>query len=160
MLWKNVFRFVNVFLFVHAIAQARPCGQCAAQPDCTSCIIGLAPQEYRLQIMYQPQNLQFPPTENEIYDTRIFDRDGTPCNITCWWNRQLKSCSDFKLQTFLQSPEVFLQSFVVIPIAPPFDPALLQLQQFDLYSRFSAARACQDPNGKCSSACRLSIVHH
>ena len=151
LLRKNFFSyFVNVFLFVHVIAQPRPCDPCAAKQDCTSCVIGLAPQEYRLQLMYQPQNKHQPPLPNEIYNTRTFEREANPCNITCWWNRQLNSCADFNLQTFLQSPEFFSQNFVP-PLSPPFDLENLERQLFDLYSRFSAARLCQDhPFGKCS----------
>ncbi len=144
-LWKIAICYV--ILSVRVIAQDNehdikqdPSCSCAAQLDCTSCVIGQSPQRYPLQTMFQARNTVEKPPEHERYSTVTFKRR-FPCNITCSWNRRLETCSDTNFQLL---PDNNLVPPFDLENLSPFTPGL----RYDLYIRFKAARYCQDSNGK------------
>jgi hypothetical protein len=147
-------------LFAHVLAQ-QPQQQCtcAQLTDCTSCIVGGNVLSLPLHLLQQPQGSL--PTAVQVansYNTAELFASITPdlgavvpCNITCLWNKQKKSCADFSIAK--------LPSFQ--PIANFVTPYIFTLPvlQFDLFTRFAASRSCQDDLGKHSSNCEPTPAH-
>lgn len=141
-------------LLAHVLAQ-QPQQQCACAQltDCTSCIVGGDVSSLALHLLTKPDTRV--PTAVQVansYNTAEFFGSITntndafvPCNITCLWNKQKKLCADFSIA---QRPSLQPTANFATPLI-----YTLPVLQFDLFTRFSASRNCQDEYGKHFSNC-------
>lgn len=138
-------------LLAHVLAQ-QPQQQCACAQltDCTSCIVGGDVYSLALHLLKQPDTRM--PTAEQVansYNTADYFASTSdlsapvPCNITCLWNKREKLCADFSIAKL---PSLQPTANFVTPLV-----STLPVLQFDLYSRFSASRYCQDEYRKHSS---------
>ena len=126
------------FLIVRVVAGC----ECVKLTKCASCIVGRDDYTYPLQLMQKPEFFPPPQQQGLGYDFRKFPAQPFSCNISCQWNQNNKSCSDFSVRHSPPDDKNFVYPVGLLPDGQPDESS-----RFDIYSRMGESRNCNDPYG-------------